>query len=287
MITADATRTLLAGVRDFLFPAACAICRQPIESSRAGDSAALVCRTCWARVVPLVEPICVRCGHSRLTPNLPRPLLLSPDGLSVVNSAAIPDCRWCERLPPYVRCARSAVRMDRGTGGAMVHALKYNGWKAVAPEMARRMARIVMPADVVAERTALIAVPLSRTRLRERGYNQAEELANALATDWKLPVWTDVLLRTRDTKSQVQLTPSERARNVSNAFTVAESNRLLLRGAHVILVDDVITTAATLNAAAAALTDGGVRILSYVSFGRAPDPGARSDSPLDLDDKQE
>ena len=174
--------------------------------------------------------------------------------------------------------------MDQGTGAAMVHALKYNGWKAVARDLAKRMARLSFPADVVQERTALMAVPLSRTRLRERGYNQAAELANALAAEWKLPIWSDVLRRTRDTKSQVQLTPSERARNVSNAFTVAESSRLRLRGAHVMLVDDVITTAATLNAAAAALADGGVRILSYVSFGRAPDSGDRSDTDLDSND---
>jgi ComF family protein len=174
--------------------------------------------------------------------------------------------------------------MDTGTGGSIVHALKYNGWKLVAPAMAQRMSRLAFPPDVVAERTALLSVPLSRTRLRERGYNQAEELARALAHEWNLPVWSAFLSRTRDTRSQVQLTPSERARNVSNAFRVAESHRSRLHGAHVILVDDVITTAATLNAAAAALADGGVRILSYVSFGRAPEPGDRSAADLDSND---
>lgn len=276
----QAVSTLAIGLRDFLFPAACAVCRLPIDAG----SRALVCRTCWSRAVPLVEPTCARCGHPRLSPGLIRPYTppSSPDSLIVMSQ--LPTCKWCPRLPAYVRAARSAVRMDRGTGGAIVHALKYQGWKAVAPEMAKRMARLAFPADVVAERTALLAVPLSATRLRERGYNQAAELAVALAREWQLPHWPDVLRRTRNTKSQVQLTPSERARNVSSAFSVTDRARARLRGAHVILVDDVITTAATLNAAAAALAEGGVRILSYVSFGRAPDPGDRSDADLDLND---
>jgi ComF family protein len=172
--------------------------------------------------------------------------------------------------------------MDTGTGAAMVHALKYDGWHAVARPMARRMARVDWPADVIDERTALVPVPLSRTRRRERGYNQAEHLARALADEWCLPVWTDVLERPRHTKSQVQLTPLQRASNVSGAFLVPNRARARLRGAHIVLVDDVITTAATMNAAAQALADGGLRILSCVTFGRAPEPGDRAASDIDF-----
>ncbi|WP_396219872.1 ComF family protein [Gemmatimonas sp.] len=171
---------------------------------------------------------------------------------------------------------RSVCRTDVGTGTALVHALKYNGWYAVARPMARRMARLDWPADVVRERTALVPVPLSSTRRRERGYNQAERLASALAGEWRLPVWPNVLMRERDTKSQVRLTPSERASNVSRAFAMADSARAQIRGAHVVLVDDVITTAATINACAQALADGGARIISCVTFGRAPEPGDRA-----------
>jgi predicted amidophosphoribosyltransferase len=89
-------------------------------------------------------------------------------------------------------------------------------------------------------------------------------------------VWADVLERTRVTRSQVRLTPWERAGNVSRAFAVPESRRTQLRGRHLVLVDDVVTTAATLNAAAQALLDGGARIISCVTFGRAPDPGDRA-----------
>jgi len=149
--------------------------------------------------------------------------------------------------------------------------------------MAKRMAQLQFPADVVAERTALVPVPLAKTRERERGYNQAELLATALGSHWKLPVLKDVVGRVRNTVSQVRLTPSDRAANVAQAFAAASSAAGGLVGAHVVLVDDVVTTAATLNATARTLIDRGVRIVSYVTFGRAPDDGDRSVPDLDLD----
>jgi ComF family protein len=156
-----------------------------------------------------------------------------------------------------------------------VHALKYGGWPSIADEMAERMARIDWPMDVRRERTAIVPVPLAKTRLRERGFNQSELLANALGRCWSVPVWTAVLARTRETTSQTRLTPADRVRNVSGAFRATPSARAILRGAHVVLIDDVVTTASTLNACAAALYDGGARILSYVTFARAPAAGDR------------
>jgi ComF family protein len=167
--------------------------------------------------------------------------------------------------------------MDVGTGAELVYALKYGGWRDVARPMARRMARVDWPADVVRERTALIPLPLSSTRERERGYNQSTHLAEHIGARWGLPVWTDVVVRTRETQSQVRLTPSERAGNVSRAFATRDIARGRLDGAHLVLVDDVITTGASLNAAAHALIAGGARIVSYLTFGRAPDPGDRAD----------
>jgi ComF family protein len=166
--------------------------------------------------------------------------------------------------------------MDVGTGAELVHALKYQGWTAVATAMARRMAALPWPDDVREERVALVPIPLSSERRRERGYNQADVLAGALAPAWGIPVRGDVLTRPRHTKSQVRLTPSERAGNVSGAFAVPADRRALIRGSHVVLIDDVVTTASTLNAAADALLDGGARIISCATFGRAPDPGDRA-----------
>jgi len=165
--------------------------------------------------------------------------------------------------------------MHRGTGPSIVHALKYGGWHAIATEMARRIARLGWPQDVLEERAAVIPVPLATSRERERGYNQSERLASALASRWRIPAWCDVLERARATATQTRLTPEERLANVSGAFRVCSSERRRVRNAHLMLVDDVVTTAATLNACAAALMAGGARIVSYVTFGRAPAVGDR------------
>jgi ComF family protein len=186
-----------------------------------------------------------------------------------------PHCRWCDLLPPYVRAARSVCWASGHIGLGIVHAIKYGGWHRVADEMALRMSRLDLPPDVVEERRALVPVPLSSKRMRERGYNQSERLARALAQRWSLPVWDNVITRVRHTETQTRLTPGERLRNVSGAFCAPTSARQVLRGAHVVVVDDVVTTAATLNACAAALCAGGARIVSFVTFGRAPALGDR------------
>ncbi|MGH7619924.1 MAG: ComF family protein [Gemmatimonadaceae bacterium] len=247
--TAEAVRAGLTALGDLLLPRVCAVCERLLDRGETG----IVCGRCWARLPTLPSPRCERCGHPTYAQ----------------------ACRWCALLPPYVRAARSVAWAAGDTGLGIVHALKYQGWHRVAAEMAARMARVDWPIDVVEERTALIPVPLSAKRQRQRGYNQTFHLARELARWWSLPVWDTVLARTRDTETQTRLTPGDRLRNVSGAFSAKSSARSALRGAHVIVVDDVVTTAATLNACAAALCDGGARIVSFVTFGRAPALGDR------------
>jgi ComF family protein len=141
--------------------------------------------------------------------------------------------------------------------------------------MSQRMGRMSWPVDVIEERAALVPVPLARSRQRERGYNQSELLAQELSRLWNVPVWNDVVTRERATRTQTELTPGERLSNVAGAFRVRESAAGKLRGAHVIIVDDVVTTGATLGACALALFEAGTRIISYVTFGRAAAHGDR------------
>jgi ComF family protein len=246
------TADLSASLLEFLLPPVCALCRR----SRGALESGLVCGTCWSKAVQLPRPRCERCGHP-----------FDPGRRPVA-------CAWCALLPPYVRAARSCYGVPGGSAGGIVHALKYQGWSAVAAGMGRRMAALRFPADVERERAALIPVPLSPARLRERGYNQSAELARHIAAVWGIPVREDILVRGRATTTQTRLTPGERKRNVSGAFHAAV-DRNSLRGLHLILVDDVVTTAATLNECAAALHDGGTRIISFVTFGRAPALGDR------------
>jgi ComF family protein len=241
-----------AALLDLLLPPACAICGRP----RANHERELVCGACWLRAAELPRPRCDRCGHP-INPRRPT----SP-------------CVWCPLLPSYVRAVRSSFALPGGAAESIVHALKYDGWSALGGAMARRMATLRFPPDVERERAALVPVPLAPARQRERGYNQSEALAAGLGQLWNVPVRTDLLARTRATATQTRLTPGGRQRNVANAFR-SLADRGSLRGLHLILVDDVVTTAATLNACAAALHDGGVRIVSFVTFGRAPALGDR------------
>jgi ComF family protein len=246
----ESLRHLGSALAELALPRICVICKEPATSS-----AGLVCDGCWARLGALPSPQCQRCGH----PTYGR------------------DCRWCDLLPAYVRACRSVCWERAGSiSQSAVHALKYGGWPAIAGELATRMGRLAWPNDVTRERTAIVPVPLGKARLRERGFNQSELLAVALAPHWNVPVWNDVLVRSRETTSQTRLTPEDRLRNVSGAFHASVPARIKLRGAHIVLIDDVVTTASTLNACAAALFDGGARVISFVTFARAPAAGDRS-----------
>ena len=238
-----------AGWLDLLLPRACVVCDRLLD---AGDRR-LACGRCWTKVRQLPHPRCGRCGHPGVRDS----------------------CAWCALLPPYVRAARSVCWIPGGTGGALVHALKYGGWRAAAGEIGAAMARLDWPLDVVRERSAVVPVPLAKDRERERGYNQSAELARVVGGRWGVPLWDDVLERTRATGTQTRLTPEERRRNVSGAFRARAGARTRIRGTHLVLVDDVVTTGATLAACAAALFEGGARIISIVTFGRAPAMGDR------------
>ena len=244
---ATAGRTLL----DLLLPPVCVACERLGDGGDPGP----VCGRCWARVRRLPRPWCARCGH---------PL---SDGRR---------CRWCDQLPAWVRAARSVCWYPGGSARSVVQALKYGGWRDVAEAMGERMARLDWPADVVAERTAVVAVPLAAARERERGFNQSGLLARAIGARWGIPDWSDVLCRTRNTATQTRLTPHARRRNVSGAFRTAAGAARRLRGAHLVLVDDVMTTGATAVECATELFESGARIVSVVTFGRAPALGDRA-----------
>jgi ComF family protein len=147
---------------------------------------------------------------------------------------------------------------------ALVHALKYEGWRSLGEFMGRRMAAVCRP---VSGDPIAVPTPTTPRRRRIRGYNQAEVLADVVARELGIP-----LVRALDRPkggTQVRSGPMERRRNVEGSFQVLPSARSRIRGREVILIDDVLTTGATAVSAAGALGEKGARSVRLVTFARA------------------
>lgn len=178
--------------------------------------------------------------------------------------AASPVCGACLRQPPPLHATHAAFVYDFPID-RLLPRFKFHHDLAAGRLLARWMAR-ALPA-AAARPDALVALPLHRARLRTRGYDQALELARPLARALQLPLLEGVLLRTRATAPQSRLDAQARRRNLRAAFAVANAARL---PAHVALVDDVMTTGATLHAAAQALRRAGVERVDAWVCARAP-----------------
>lgn len=241
---------LLASLTDLILAPICLACSARIA---AGDDARLVCRRCRSMLRPLPPPCCPRCGAPTLR----------------TGCDPGPTCSNCEAWPAALRGARSACLLHP-PADVLVHQLKYRGWRALAAPLAERMAATRLPADVEAEATICVPVPTTRTRMRQRGYNQAELLARAYAATTGREVRT-LLDRAGSSRSQTALQPLARGANVAGAFRVASGAAAVLRRAHLLLVDDVLTTGATAVECARTLQDAGARCVTLITFARALD----------------
>lgn len=223
-----------------LIAPACAACRTPLQHPTRGP----VCQRCWAAITPFTPPLCRHCGD---------PL---PSWRTV--SAALETCPRCRRAASAVTVARAIGPYD-GPLRAVVHALKYGGRRTLARPLAQLMCGVGR--EVIAGVDVAVPVPLHRKRRRRRGFNQAEDLARGLGVPW-----LNVLYRTRATPSQTDLPAARRHANVRHAFAV--QRRRDVRGLCVLLVDDVSTTGATIEACARVLRDAGAREVRALTAAR-------------------
>jgi len=244
-----AAMPMLAALLDLVLAPACLGCDGRISSA---DSARLICRRCRARLRPLPPPCCERCGA---------PLLQT-------GRSQHRDCDQCRAWPLALVSARSACLLAP-PADRLVHQLKYRGWHSLAPLLARCMAP---HAAAIPDHEPAICtpVPTTRARLRRRGYNQAALVARALA-EITGRSYAEVLARTRASGSQTTLQPAARRANVAGAFTVAAEFAERLTGAHVMLIDDVLTTGATAAECTRTLSAAGVCCIRLVTFARALD----------------
>ena len=224
------------------WPGRCLACTEP------GQPGYDLCAACFASL-PWNRHACARCA-------IPLPAAADDAGVAA-------HCGECLRKPPPLRAACAAfiyaAPLDR-----LLPRFKFHQDLSAG----RLLAQLMVQSLAEAERPqALLPIPLHRARLRQRGYDQALELARPLARALRIPLLPDVLVRTRATAQQSRLDAAQRRRNLRNAFVVAARTTL---PAHVALVDDVLTTGATVHAAAQALRRAGVARVDAWVCARVP-----------------
>lgn len=214
------------------------------------------------------QPLCATCRARFGAPRL-RCRLCAIE----LPAASAEVCGDCIRHPPPLQATLAAWRYDF-PWDRLIARFKFYGGVELAGVLAEGLAETVesaVGAGWLALPELLLPVPLSPRRLRERGYNQAWELARRLGRRWSLraePLWLE---RVRETPQQAELTRAERLHNLTAAFAVAPEARLALAGRRVALVDDVMTTGSTLFEAGATLRRAGVAEVQAWVLARTPD----------------
>lgn len=235
-----------------LFPAPCRICENTLLTA----SRIPICNVCLESIARLEGPACHCCG---------RPIV------SLVAAAAAPRllCHACRRGVYAFDAARSYAPYD-DTLSAAIMLLKYHAVAPLGRWFAARLAELVAREPDLLSADAVVPVPLDARRRRERGYNQAELIARPLARLLGLPMQTALLLRRRPRPPRLRLTHRERWTSVRGAYALREGSRVdKLR---LLLVDDVFTTGATLDACARALREGGAARVVGVTVARVVSP---------------
>ncbi len=226
----------LEPITDLLYPPRCVSCQA---------NTAWFCANCKAELSYIKPPVCHKCGY---------PI-----------AKQTPFCHQCQTNPlNYLDAIRSAAFFDYGSLKTAIHKFKYQGVKILYKDFASMLADCY--SDYQLNSDVIVPVPLHKSRYKERGYNQAALLAQGLSKLIELPVNRKALIRHRITKTQMTLKAKERKINVSNAFVCRSTS---LAGKKILLIDDVCTTGATLDACAQALKQTNVRAVYGLTLARA------------------
>ena len=232
---------------DTLYPPACLACRRAVAQHGG------LCPTCWRAMRFIERPYCERLGTPFETDIAAQP------GGRTLSAEALAN-------PPVFQRARAVARFEEGPARQLVHRLKYGDRDELAGPMGLWMARA--GGELLSDADLLVPIPLHWTRLARRRFNQAAALARAIEKASAAPSDAGLLVRVKPTPPQVGLTRRLRAENIQGAFAVPENRRIEAEGRRIVLVDDVMTSGATLNAAARVLLRAGAQRVDALVFAR-------------------
>ena len=238
----EAAQSVPGFLLGLVYPPTCIACHGATGAPHA------LCAACWSGIRFIERPYCERLGT-------PFPVDL---GMELHSPAALAD-------PPVFGRARAVAEYD-GTASALVHRLKYGDRLELAHALGSMMARA--GAELLGDADVIVPVPLHRYRLWRRRFNQAMALGVIVARESGLPCNPYLLSRVKHTRQQVGLTKAQRQQNLQGAFRVSDDAKARLEGRRVLLVDDVLTTGATANAASRALLRGGAVSVDILAFAR-------------------
>lgn len=247
-LTGTIGRTLTSvgrGLADLMLPHQCVLCRRFAETTG-------LCAACWDGLAPIAAPICARCG------------------LPLGHTLADPLCAACWAKPPKLAAIRGCFHYG-GSVRDLVLAFKHGDRLQLTPFLTGLMTRLFL--SLAQDDPLVVPVPLHRRRFYRRRYNQAAELARHLCATAGCGLFApQSLVRRRATRSQGGLSRSQRRRNVAGAFAVPPAAITHLQGRPVLLVDDVMTTGATLTEAATRLQAAGSGAVSALVLARVTRP---------------
>jgi competence protein ComFC len=237
-------KALLSGLGDLIYPKICLSCKKKLDKS-AKDS--FICQGCWSNIKRNVPPFCQFCGRRLKASN--------------ISKSICPDCtrRNLHFDSAFSPCVYTGVIKD------LIREFKYKNKDYLGLSLSRLMIEFIKEYNTPIEyMDFIVPIPLHKTKLREREFNQAQILSQHIAKEFEIDVLTQILLRTKKTKTQAELETHERFLNVKDSFRVIDDKQI--RNKNILLVDDVLTTGATSSEAAKALKNSGANIVFVLTL---------------------
>lgn len=230
---------LFRGLKDLIYPNCCLVCKNKISLP---DQQQLICAGCWDKIEKNLPPFCASCGRH-----------LTPEGIEKNSCSSCSKCRgnfYFDRA--FSPCAYTGALMK------LIHEFKYSGKDYLGKPLGKLMNTFIRDYQLpIQHLDFVIPIPLHKSRLREREFNQADILSQEVSREFDLKVLTDCLIRVKPTKTQTELTFAQRCQNMEKSFFVTKPE--LIKNTNLLLIDDVLTTGATSNEAAKCLKSAGAQ----------------------------